>query len=321
MKVNNRNWRLWVLLVFWASAFSASASTILFEGKDVRLTLEFSQPEAAKYQDEVIQLADHAFSQHKKLFGGLPRDLQGKPYRDVKVSINLAEQIGGDADPGEVSLTIADNGLFGYASWQTVLIHELFHLWNAESFRYADNREQWFNEGVTDFYTYQTAARLGLLTPQQALQIAALPVGYYSSFENTGKLSMREATINKHSKIDNYFLVYNGGWVTGMLLDRDIRQRSQGQYSLDNLMRWLYRNYPRHERSYSMEDIVLGLQQSCQLDFADFFKRYIDGKQLLPLEQLPLGKAAWALAFNPSSENPYPWLYQTLGIVWPHANE
>lgn len=271
----------------------------------------FADQTAAQQRQAITTLIDQAYAEYVPIFGGLPRDEQGKPYQQLQVQVKSGALPGGEADPGVISITVSDKTLFGYASWQTLVLHEIFHLWSAESFRYASQQEQWFNEGVTDFYAYRTACRIGLITPQQALTIAALPLGYYSSADQP--FSLRKAA--EVSKTANYFLVYNGGWVTAMVLDMDIRQRTANQHSLDDLMRWLYQHKPRHKALYTQQDLLAGLKATTGLDYSGFFSRYIEGTEKIPVATyFNLGRAAWELAFGemPSAQSQL--LYQTLGF-------
>ncbi|MDZ7869320.1 MAG: hypothetical protein U5L02_09025 [Rheinheimera sp.] len=300
---------------WWFSISFLLFSTTLFAATNLStppaLQFIFADKTAATHEAEIQQLVNKAYQHYQPLFQGYPRDLQGVPYQHLQLSVRSGDKPGGEADPGQVSLTISDQVLFGYASWQTLLLHEVFHLWNAESFRYASQQEQWFNEGITDYYAYRTACRIGLISPQQALSIAALPLGYYSSAKQ--QLSMRAAA--DVSKKQHYFLIYNGGWVVAMVLDFDIRKRSQGKHSLDDLMRWLYQHKPRHQQLYQLDDLVFGLKQSTGLDYQSFFNRYVHGTAKVPVaDYFDLGRAAWQLEFNEKPSADSELLYQTLGL-------
>ena len=176
-------------------------------------------------------------------------------------------------------------GFFGFGSWQTLLLHELFHLWSAESFRYKDGREHWFNEGVTEYYAFKAAVQLGLVSAEDMLSKAAFPIGYYSASEGIGKISMREAGKTNNTKFDNYFLVYHGGWVVAMIIDREIRERTGGEKSLDDLMRWMYEHFPRHQKLYTFSDIINGLKTVTNSDYTDFLSRYVDGVERIPVSE------------------------------------
>ncbi len=280
----------------------------------------FHDKESQLLEAKISHIISQAFEHFSQLFNGHPRDLNANEYHKIKVKVNYSDRIGGEADPQFIELTLSNKELFGYASWETVLIHEVFHLWNAESFRYKDGSEQWFNEGVSDFYAFQTAAAFGIHSPSEALHKAALPIAYYTSSSKQHPLSMRKAGKSKKSKIENYFLVYNGGWVTAMVLDFQIREQTQGKKSLDDLMRWLYKNFPRDKKKYELSDIKAGLKLTTGNDFSDFFKRYIEGSETIPVDAyFDIGKASWAYEFEKSSATSKPnqthnTLYQVLGI-------
>jgi len=94
-------------------------------------------------------------------------------------------------------------------------------------------------------------------------------------------------------------LVYHGGWVTAMVLDYDIRARTNNKKNLDNLMRWLYENFQRTERLYDMDDIVAGIKITTGLDYTNFFLKYVNGREVIPVsDYFDLGKALWDFKFN-----------------------
>ncbi|MDP5135685.1 hypothetical protein ORJ04_06955 [Rheinheimera baltica] len=283
---------------------------------DISLHYEFADAQSVAKQPAFTKTIHAGIQHYRKLFGGYPRDLQGKTYTEITVRIRQGKHSSGEADPQLLLLTWSDSKLFGLHSWQTLLLHEIFHLWSAESFRYHDGREHWFNEGFSEFYTFKAATELGFISAHDALTIASMPLGFYSSSERLGRLSMREAASNNKAKFDNYFLVYHGGWVAAMVLDHDIRSRTANQHSLDDVMRMLYQHYPRHKTLYRSEDLVVVLKTTSGLDYKEFFKRYIDGIERIPVaEHFDLGKALWDFEFNPAKRHQHEYLYRALGIT------
>ncbi|NRA62877.1 MAG: hypothetical protein HRU19_00255 [Pseudobacteriovorax sp.] len=264
---------------------------------------------------EISQLINKAFPEYVSIFGGLPRDLNDKPYRKIKVNVKQGEYIGGEADPGVIQLTLSEDVLFGFAGWKAIVLHELFHLWNAETIRYKSGLDQWFNEGFTEFYTYQVLTKLKLLTPKQALNIALYPIGYYSSAKGLGKISMRDAGKDNKSKFDHYFLIYHGGWVAAMVLDYRVRKDSNNKQSLDSLMKWLYKNFVRSKKLYTIGDIIAGLKETTGFDYRQFFSRYISGTEVIPIaDYFNLGKIIWTETFEQIHSRDHEYLFWTLGI-------
>lgn len=307
---------LLLLSCLWMTTARADApalKTVHADGVTLHYTLRDAQSLAK--EPEITTVAVAGFNHFTALFGSLPRDAQGKPYRELNIRVRHGEHLRGEADPGLVMLTWSDTKLLGHMNWKTLLLHELFHLWSGESFRYRDQREQWFNEGVSEFYAWQAATRLGIVTPNEALSIAALPIGCYHGSSNLGRISLRQAARDDRAKRENYFLVYHGGWTAAMLLDHDIRTRSGGMRSLDDLMRWLHANYPAQERRYDMEALLLGLHNATGLDYRNAFHDYIDGTETLPTSRhLDVGAALWAWEFTTPERENYRTLYRTLGI-------
>lgn len=282
---------------------------------DLQISYRFRDEASAQKESEISRLVAQAFEAYTDMFGGLPRDLSGTDYTSLSIKVAHRKNMGGEADPQLIILNWNDGQLFGFGSWQTILLHELFHLWNAETFRYQDGQEHWFNEGVTEYYAYKTAVRLGLISPKTMLSNAAFPIGYYASSKGLGEISMREAGKTNKTKFANYFLVYHGGWVAAMVLDHDIRKRTNGTKSLDDLMVWMYENHPRHQGLYTLNDIASGLQATTGIDYADFFARYVDGSETIPVsDHLPLADALWAYEFKTHNRPAYRHLYETLGI-------
>jgi len=283
------------------------------------INYQFMDDASANLETELNALITRAFAIYTELFNGLPRDKQGKEYSEFTLHVKQGTNMGGEADPGIIMLTWNNKQLFGLASWQTLLLHELFHLWSAESFRYEDGREHWFNEGFAEYYAYKTAVQLGLISERDMLSFAAIPIGHYFSSLGLRNISMRNAGKHNKTKFENYFLVYHGGWVVAMVLDHDIRKRTNDKANLDDLMRWMYTNFPREKSLYNIGDIIAGLNQLTKFDYHDFFELYVDGTEPLPLtKHLPISDALWAFEFKKRERAKFNRLYRTLGFEVVH---
>src|SRR4029079_6353198 len=74
---------------------------------------------------------------------------------------------------------------------------------------------------------------------------------------------------------------YDKGAILGLLLDLEIRKRSNGAKSLDDVMRYLYTQFYRHDKNYSPEDF----QKACELmageSMETFFAKYVRGREEL----------------------------------------
>ncbi|RUO68443.1 hypothetical protein [Idiomarina ramblicola] len=282
---------------------------------NIKLHYEFADGQSEANQAAFTETIVAGFEYYQQLFGGYPRDLHGETYNDITVRIRYGDFLSGEADPKLIMLTWSDAVMFGVHNWRTMLLHELFHLWSAESFRYSDGREHWFNEGFSEFYAFKAATKLGMIDGRDALTIASQPIGFYYSANGLGKISLREAGKNNKSKFNNYFFVYHGGWVAAMLLDHDIRSKTDNNCSLDQSMRFLYQNYPRNEKLYDSDTIVAAIKDCYSLDYSVFFERYIDGTEIMPVsEYFDVGKALWNYEFGSENIQQHRYLYQSLGL-------
>jgi predicted metalloprotease with PDZ domain len=95
------------------------------------------------------------------------------------VTLRHQRFLGGESDPGLVNIGWNDDRLFCYASWQTLVLHELLYLWSAESMRCQAEIEQWFNEGIAEYYACRTAVELGVIDSNDELSILAYPISNY----------------------------------------------------------------------------------------------------------------------------------------------
>ncbi|HET7423897.1 MAG TPA: hypothetical protein VFJ92_10060, partial [Gemmatimonadales bacterium] len=93
------------------------------------------------------------------------------------------------------------------------------------------------------------------------------------------------------------------GELIGWLLDLDIRARTHGQKTLDDVMRLMWRRFwlgPRASyylqgRGYRDADFLQAVKDVSGADYGDFYRRYIDGVEELPYAEI-LGKVGLTLA-------------------------
>jgi hypothetical protein len=280
------------------SAVSAAGAeimpdTVRFTASGIAVALVLQDRGATALRSDAERVLRAGLDELTTIFKGPPRDPTGRPALRLTVNLSTGVAGEGDSDPGVLTVVAGDKPLFGFYSWRLVVLHELVHLWSAETFRYQDDREQWFNEGVAEYYMLRTATRRGFVAPEASPAIAAMAAGFYTSAPGAGRISLREAGRTPDSKREHYFLVYHGGWMAATILDVDIRRRTRATRSLDDLMRWLYRNRDARSRRYALEDLIRGLTAASALDYSAFMTRFVDGKDVLPLrEYLDFGNAA-----------------------------
>ncbi|MEJ2007652.1 MAG: PDZ domain-containing protein [Acidobacteriota bacterium] len=211
--------------------------------------------------------------------------------------------------------------------------HEFFHLWNVKRLRpvglgpfdYSKQvytRSLWFVEGVTTYYSYVNLLRAGIWTKQQFLKRLATEIRTLQD-EPGRKLMSAESSsfhawfydrspqMQETNFANSTISYYNKGALLGMLLDLEIRARTHGRKSLDNLMRLMYQkfyespptSYYLRGRGYTEKNILEAVNQVSGSDFTSFFQQYVAGVVPLPYNQI-LAKAGLVLRISTSKNAP-----------------
>jgi predicted metalloprotease with PDZ domain len=190
--------------------------------------------------------------------------------------------------------------------------HEFFHLWNVKRLRPVAlgpfdytredySRSLWFAEGVTTYYGYLFLLRSGLWSRGEFLNHLASEI--FSLEREPGRKLMsaesssfsawffdRSPQMQETNFANSTISYYNKGALLGMLLDLEIRSRTQGRKSLLDVMHWMYSkfydaaptSYYGRGRGYEEKDIVEALNAVTGSDFTPFFERYVCGTEDLP---------------------------------------
>ena len=205
------------------------------------------------------------------------------------------------ADP--VSGTLGD---FMYP----LLSHEFFHLWNvkrirpAEMWPYDYHAEQytpllWWSEGVTDYYADLTNLRSGLWTPSQFFDNAIANIQQVDEAPEPWSVEDgSEATWIHEVYVNSSQLYYPKGSLLGFLLDISIRDATDNAHNLDEVMRALNTRYYRQNKGFLTADLLNELRAAGMPDVDGFYRRYIDGRDSLPYEQM-FAKAGLVFRRNP----------------------
>jgi predicted metalloprotease with PDZ domain len=194
-----------------------------------------------------------------------------------------------------------------------VSAHEFFHLWNVKRIRPASlepvdyTREQysralWFAEGVTSTYGRYTQMRSGLWSKQdfyadlvqQINELESRPANRWQSAEQ----SSLDTWLDKYDYYNGpEFSVsyYTKGQVLGDLLDILIRERTDNERSLDDVMRTMNENFAKKGKTYRDSlGVQLTAEEIAGGSFEDFFRKYVAGAEPLPYESV-LAKAGLLL--------------------------
>ncbi len=211
--------------------------------------------------------------------------------------LNCCVELFGGTVPGRTLIVINrqerehsfDGGVFGRSvsmllgdepkkenieQWAPFIAHEVLHLWNGQVIGH-EGHENWFSEGFTDYYAMVVCARIGLIDEHQFIQRLQRAAERY--FTKSSQKSIREAR--------GYELQYAGGSLAGASLDIIIRNSTNNTKSLDDLMRQMYQEFGKTGKKYSLEQVIRITNSIARTDNTDFFEKYVDGTDELPLEE------------------------------------
>jgi predicted metalloprotease with PDZ domain len=186
-----------------------------------------------------------------------------------------------------------------------VAAHEFFHLWNVKRIRPASlepvdyakeqyTRALWFAEGVTNTIGSYTLVRCGIWSRRRfyddlsggITELEARPANRWQSAEQ----SSLDAWLDRYplySQPENSVSYYTKGQILGVLLDLLIRDRTNDERSLDDVLRSLDSDFAREGKYYRDSlDIRLTAEKIAGASFEEFFRQYVSGTDPLPYEQV-----------------------------------
>ena len=209
-----------------------------------------------------------------------------EPYFLIICNKGLPDVGGGDAVTHTISVALRDRGMDASAKTyylsDSVIPHELFHIWNGHAMSAADYGEgYWFSEGVTNYYALVTAYRFLPRGSEQELRDAR-------EFLEQG-LSKFTSHYNRHpdARLDQVgYQAYTKGALVALILDAEIRGGSKGRMNLDDLMRAMYSRFASDEAGgYTNQDIFDLASDLAGVDLYPIYNRYIVGTDRLPLDE------------------------------------
>lgn len=219
-------------------------------------------------------------------------------------------KIGYSADWGDSSATTSLYTTNVYDAKIFVAVHELMHAWNVKRLRplplgpfdytqAVHTNSLWISEGLTSYYTCVALLRSGYWTPEQYLgyvsrlitALEGMPgraersvaATSWDTWFGRGAAGGAAAGPSYASNLGNTnYSYYDGGQTLGVLLDLEIRQRTNNRKSLDDWMRAMYKGYALPKPGFTDADVLRLASATAGTDMGEFFRRYLYGKDPLP---------------------------------------
>jgi predicted metalloprotease with PDZ domain len=162
--------------------------------------------------------------------------------------------------------------IFGSESFQSgwmehLLAHELFHTWNGHTILKQEREERiyWFSEGFTDFYANTLAYRAGLIKFADAVKEINLVIKhYYFSSKRSATLDQVETDFWINREVQK--LPYQQGFLLAQAWNDEIKRKSKGKKSLDDVMRAMLFESKIHQTLASNESVEKTVQPFLKRD-------------------------------------------------------
>ena len=271
---------------------------------DVILSGRF-QCDEARLKNNLRQICEH----HIRFFGEpAPMDyyqflvmVVGQGYGGLEHRSSTSLMCSRDSlpQPGQVEVSEAYRDFLGLCS------HEYFHTWNVKRIKPAvyqpyDLQQEvysellWAFEGITSYYDDLTLVRCGLIDEASYLELLAQTVTRVRRGKGSTRQSAAESSFNAWTKFykqdenaQNAIVSYYAkGCLIALCIDLKMRQLSQSQYSLDDVMQQLWQSWKKDGvgiDSNTIQDMVCSV---IDVDLHDFMHKLIYTSDEMPLQEL-----------------------------------
>lgn len=255
--------------------------------------------------------------EHARLFGSLPyanyaflafTTADGKgglEHRDSCVLLHPRLQF---ADPT------------GWHDFVSLIAHEHFHAWNVKSARprelaaadlahEAYTRSLWIAEGITSYYDELVPLRARVVERPAYFERMADAIARHRDTPGRAHETLEEASLLAWIRLyrpdedtqNSAISYYAKGALVAWLLDLEIRTRSAGQASLDDVMVRLVREFPYEGPGYSGAEFERLCADAAGSDLTTFFDRAVRSTAELDFEG-PLARFGLSLRTKPKDK-------------------
>jgi len=193
----------------------------------------------------------------------------------------------------------------GYRQFLGLSSHEYFHLWNVKRIRpqqlkQADLSHEthtsllWAFEGITSYYDELALVRSGTIEVDSYLELLAQTITRVMRCSGRKKQTVTESSFDAWTKFykqdenapNAIVSYYTKGALVALALDLTIRQQTQGEKSLDDLMRALWEQYGKLDIGIPEDGIERLAEKLTGLDLKGFFDHALRGTSDLSPKEL-----------------------------------
>ena len=282
--------------------------------------------EISKLQKDIKKIVETA----TKVIGVNPN----KKYTFIIHNVNDGQ--GGLEHMNSTTLSVNRWGYTGkdYLDFLSLVAHEYFHLWNVKRIRPMElgpfNYDQenytsllWVMEGFTSYYDELLLRRAGYISEQEYLQKLNSTLNYVEGSEGRKVQPVAHASFDawikgyrpNENSSNTTISYYSYGHILAALLDVKIISKFNGEKSLDDFMRLLYRRFHvKENRGFTEKEFEETLSDFMREDMSTFINDYVFDTKIpdyktyfesigIKLDQTIIKKSFFGATFEKSADN------------------
>ena len=176
-----------------------------------------------------------------------------------------------------------------------IVSHEFFHILTplgvhskeVHFFDYNDpqmSKHLWMYEGVTEYFANLFQVNEGLIEEQEFYDRMNQKINTSKRFDDTMPFTVMSENILQEKYQDSYYNVYQKGALIGMALDIRLRELSDGQMGLLDLMKKLSEKYGK-DRPFEDDQLIDDIVNLTYPEIREFFDKYVSGTTPIPYEK------------------------------------
>jgi len=176
-----------------------------------------------------------------------------------------------------------------------IVSHEFFHIVtplgiHANEIHYFDfnapkmSKHLWMYEGVTEYFANLFQINQSLITEEDFYGRMADKIHQASGMNDTMPFTQMSANVLTTPYKDQYLNVYQKGALIGMCVDMIIREKSNGERGILDLMQKLNNEYGIN-KPFKDEELFDKIVSLTYPEVGEFFKTYVEGPTPIPYEQ------------------------------------
>ena len=179
-------------------------------------------------------------------------------------------------------------------SMKDVVSHEFFHIVtpltiHSNEIQFFDynapkmSQHLWMYEGITEYFANLFQINQGLIDEAEFYTRMAEKIEQAKTLDDTMPFTTMSANVLKSPYKEQYLNVYQKGALIGMCIDIIIREKSNGERGILNLMQQLSKEYGVH-KAFNDNELFAKITSLTYPEVGDFLSTYVSGATPIPYD-------------------------------------